>query len=286
MKISSIVSQGKYDNIAVAKVNGVAISNQDRATVMVQVDNFVATATIVGKVYFDADGDGYQDPAKATKVKIANWDRSNVVPGSISMTYFGEDGKEQEQVKVTTEEEQKDTLEITENLEGKTLAGNSDVKNKVVLRFELTKPEVGENFTLTTGEGMVLEVEKEKLITTKSKGDYSNGLTGQAFEITREIKVDQGRYFFKMTIINVGIQEEGLPGVRLITPEGLTIYTDQFGRYHVPPQIVSNSTGKNFIIKLDDQSLPFGMKTISENPKSKLISAFGLNEIDFEVGIK
>ena len=95
--------------------------------------------------------------------------------------------------------------------------------------------------------------------------------------------MDQGRYFFEMTITNVGVQEEGLPGVRLITPEGLTIYTDQFGRYHVPPQIVSNSTGKNFIIKLDDQSLPFGMKTISENPKSKLISAFGLNEIDFEV---
>ena len=61
-----------------------------------------------------------------------------------------------------------------------------------------------------------------------------------------------------------GIQdggEEGLAGVRLVTARGLAATTDQHGRYHVTCAIVPNeSRGSNFVIKLDDRTLPSGYR--------------------------
>jgi len=38
----------------------------------------------------------------------------------------------------------------------------------------------------------------------------------------------------EISITNYGIQEEGIPGVRLATVEGLVIETDGYGRFHIP----------------------------------------------------
>jgi hypothetical protein len=55
--------------------------------------------------------------------------------------------------------------------------------------------------------------------------------------------------------------EEGLAGVRLVTPRGLEATTDPFGRYHITCAIVPNeSRGSNFVLKLDDRSLPSGFR--------------------------
>ena len=43
-------------------------------------------------------------------------------------------------------------------------------------------------------------------------------------------------YMEEITIKNLGLQEEGIPGVRLITPEGQIIETDQYGRYRGLPR--------------------------------------------------
>ena len=55
--------------------------------------------------------------------------------------------------------------------------------------------------------------------------------------------------------------EIGLAGVRLITARGLATTTDQQGRYHVTCAIVPHeSRGSNFLLKLDDRSLPSGYR--------------------------
>ena len=55
--------------------------------------------------------------------------------------------------------------------------------------------------------------------------------------------------------------EEGLAGVRLATPRGLHATTDAFGRYHITCAIVPNEhRGSNFVIKLDDRTLPSGFR--------------------------
>jgi uncharacterized repeat protein (TIGR01451 family) len=55
--------------------------------------------------------------------------------------------------------------------------------------------------------------------------------------------------------------EEGLQGVRLVTARGLQATTDQYGRYHITCAITPNdSRGSNFVLKLDDRSLPSGFR--------------------------
>ena len=55
--------------------------------------------------------------------------------------------------------------------------------------------------------------------------------------------------------------EHGLPGVRLVTARGLIATTDAFGRYHITCADTPNEArGSNFILKLDDRSLPSGYR--------------------------
>jgi uncharacterized repeat protein (TIGR01451 family) len=58
-----------------------------------------------------------------------------------------------------------------------------------------------------------------------------------------------------------GVDEEGLAGVRLVTAKGLVASTDSYGRYHITCAIVPNeSRGSNFVLKLDDRTLPSGFR--------------------------
>ncbi len=67
-----------------------------------------------------------------------------------------------------------------------------------------------------------------------------------------------------------GYQDEGEPGianVRLATARGLIVTTDAEGRFHVPcPQIPHADRGSNFIMKVDDRTLPSGYRLTTENP--------------------
>ena len=59
--------------------------------------------------------------------------------------------------------------------------------------------------------------------------------------------------------------EQGLPGVRLVTARGLTATTDGYGRYHITCAITPREgRGSNFILKLDDRTLPSGFRASTE----------------------
>ncbi|RLA16326.1 MAG: hypothetical protein DRQ62_16370, partial [Gammaproteobacteria bacterium] len=62
--------------------------------------------------------------------------------------------------------------------------------------------------------------------------------------------------------------ETGLPGVQVATARGLRVTTDQHGRFHITCAVVPNEVrGSNFIMKLDDRTLPSGYRITSENPR-------------------
>jgi uncharacterized repeat protein (TIGR01451 family) len=66
-----------------------------------------------------------------------------------------------------------------------------------------------------------------------------------------------------------GLQDEGergIPQVRLATARGLTATTDQFGRFHITCAITPREDrGTNFVLKLDDRTLPSGFRASTEN---------------------
>jgi hypothetical protein len=58
--------------------------------------------------------------------------------------------------------------------------------------------------------------------------------------------------------------ERGLAGVRLVTARGLAATTDAHGRYHITCAATPNEArGSNFILKLDDRTLPSGYRMSS-----------------------
>jgi large repetitive protein len=68
--------------------------------------------------------------------------------------------------------------------------------------------------------------------------------------------------------------EEGLPGVRVVTARGLAATTDQYGRYHITCAITPNeSRGSNFVLKLDDRTLPSGYRMSTDQVQIKRATA-------------
>ena len=87
-------------------------------------------------------------------------------------------------------------------------------------------------------------------------------------------------------INNNGIQdinEHGIPGVRLATVTGLVLETDGYGRYHIPDNYIDSRNARNFILKIDETSLPIGSRIQSENPRVIRLSGSSLNKVNFAV---
>jgi uncharacterized repeat protein (TIGR01451 family) len=68
--------------------------------------------------------------------------------------------------------------------------------------------------------------------------------------------------------------ETGLAGVRLVTARGLIATTDQHGRFHITCAVVPNEDrGSNFVLKLDDRSLPSGYRLTTRQLQVKRATA-------------
>ena len=80
--------------------------------------------------------------------------------------------------------------------------------------------------------------------------------------------------------------EPGIPAVRLVTPRGLLVTTDAEGRFHVPcPDIPNQDRGANFVMKLDERSLPSGYRITTENPRDVRITRGKVTKLNFGASI-
>ena len=137
------------------------------------------------------------------------------------------------------------------------------------------------------------------------EGEFTNraqaifGLTGQPLsgEATATVRVIPDQTFdctdvFGKVFDDVnrnGFQdpgEKGLPGVRVVTAQGLTAKTDQYGRFHITCAIVPNDLrGSNFALKLDDRTLPSGYRMSTDLMQIKHATAGKALKFDFGASI-
>ena len=75
--------------------------------------------------------------------------------------------------------------------------------------------------------------------------------------------------------------EKGLPGVRLVAPNGVAITTDEHGRYSVPCAALPAAIGSNFMLKLDTRTLPSGYRVTTENPRVVRVTPGMLTKMNF-----
>lgn len=82
-----------------------------------------------------------------------------------------------------------------------------------------------------------------------------------------------------------GYQDQGEPGianVRVATARGLLITTDDHGRFHVTCAAIPNEwRGGNFILKLDERSLPSGYRVTTENPRVVRLTRGKISKANF-----
>ncbi len=75
--------------------------------------------------------------------------------------------------------------------------------------------------------------------------------------------------------------EPGLPGVKLATSRGDIITTDKHGRFNVPCALLPAKIGSNFLLKLDERSLPTGYRVTTENPRVQRLTAGKIARLNF-----
>jgi uncharacterized repeat protein (TIGR01451 family) len=80
--------------------------------------------------------------------------------------------------------------------------------------------------------------------------------------------------------------EEGLAGVRVVTPQGLHATTDQYGRYHITCAVTPNgSRGSNFVMKLDDRTLPSGYRMTTDKVQIQRATSGKALQVNFGASI-
>ena len=117
------------------------------------------------------------------------------------------------------------------------------------------------------------------------EGEAAEGLNAAAPSVERRVAQGEGGYIVDYVIRNAGVDERGIPGVRLASVDGLLVETDQFGRYHlagIPGGAWER--GRNFILKVDPSTLPPGTQITTDNPLVRRITP-GL-PVRFDFGAK
>jgi uncharacterized repeat protein (TIGR01451 family) len=126
-----------------------------------------------------------------------------------------------------------------------------------------------------------------------------NGTTGEAMsgEATATVRVAPDPTFDCTDVIGKvfndanrnGVQDDGeagLPGVRVVTVQGLEATTDAYGRYHITCAITPNELrGSNFVLKLDDRTLPSGFRMSTDQVLVKRATRGKALRMDFGASI-
>jgi uncharacterized repeat protein (TIGR01451 family) len=116
-----------------------------------------------------------------------------------------------------------------------------------------------------------------------NRAQVVHGITGNAMsgEATATVRVSPDPTFDCTDVTGKvfddvnrnGLQEDGetgLPGVRVVTARGLAATTDQYGRYHITCAVTPDERrGSNFVVKLDDRTLPSGFRLSGDQVQIK-----------------
>ena len=145
--------------------------------------------------------------------------------------------------------------------------------HQVVIRQRLRELSFTDDFVLTNEQGVTVRMDAAGNTTVEKTGEAAKGLNAAAPTVERRVAQGEGGYVVDYVVRNTGIDERGIPGVRIASVEGLLIETDQYGRYHlagVPGGAWER--GRNFILKVDPSTLPAGAQFTTDNPLLRRIT--------------
>jgi len=280
LRVGAGVSQGTHTNQAVADDSaGRTLSNVASAEVELTSDSLLDDSLIVGTVFDDRDGDGWQDPAKATNVHVQGGFLQDAYDANSTTVDSGNGPK-------PAADHSAPMLHGLSlgTINGRSSSADSAERHQVVISQRLHDLRFTDDFVLTTSEGTTLHMNAAGQTTVERKGDARKGLTGQDISVERRVSQIDSGYQVDYIIRDNGIDERGIPGVRVVSVEGLVMETDAYGRFHLTGIDGGSTRGRNFILKVDPSTLPPGSVFTTENPRVIRITP-GV-PADFNFGVK
>nr|WP_244877994.1 OmpA family protein [Croceibacterium atlanticum] len=281
MRVGAGVRPGTHVNQAQAySAEDVSVSNPATARVELAGDPLVDETLIFGTLFDDRDGDGWQDSAALSGLHVrGGFAPGAYVPGSTMID------RGQGMVPVPDA-----SAPLLHGMDlGGIAARQSEAdpagRNRIVIRQRLTDAAFTDDFILTSAQGVTIRMDAQGRTSVEKGGDAAKGLNGAEPRVERRIAQGEGGHVVDYVIENDGIDERGIPGVRIASVEGLVMETDQFGRYHlaaVPGGAWAR--GRNFILKVDPSTLPDGAEFTTDNPLLRRITP-GI-PVRFDWGVK
>ena len=268
LRVGAGVRGGVHTNSAFVRDNGTTASNVATADVQLIADPMLDESLIVGTVFDDRDGDGWQDPAGLSAMRVQGGFADSAYVAGSSRIDRGDGGQALPDA----------SAPLLRGLalgaiDGRHSEADPATARQVIISQRLTSAAFTDDFVLTTQEGMTLRMDASGAVRIERSGDARSGLTAAMPSVQRIVTPLADGVQVDYVIANTGISERGIPGVRIASVEGLLIETDQYGRYHlVGVEGGPWERGRNFILKLDAATLPQGSRMTSDNPLVRRIT--------------
>ena len=280
IRVGAIARRGDAVNTAIPLYEGEQVGTTAKAVVTVAADPDTDETSVIGKVFIDQDGDGWQDSADATDVRIQGGiDPSVYLPNSTTVDR-GQGAQPEPDA----------SAPLLRGIRLGTVPGrNGDDPSiplgRMVVSQWVSAPVFTGDSVITTAEGARLTVKSGGEVVNGSGGDVAAGLSSQDLRVERKLTPQDGKYRVDYIITNHGVSEQGIPGVRLASPEGLVVQTDSYGRFHLEGiDAAARAHGRNFVLKVDPVSLPQGARVTTENPLVRRLTGGLMVRFDFGVG--
>jgi uncharacterized repeat protein (TIGR01451 family) len=280
LRVGAGVARGKHINRVSPYLGSAPIGNEATATVIVGADPDFEEVTILGKVFDDRDSDNWQDSANASALFI----QGGIAEGHyVANSTFIIDADGQRQL-TDASAPLNHGIDLGD-LTGRSSEADKATNHQIIIRQQLSDLVFTNDLVLTTAEGTHITMSSQGESRVNPIGEMADGLSSQDLRINRHITMlANGNYQVDLVIQNIGIQEIGIPGVRVATVEGLYIETDLHGRFHLEAVDVANlARGRNFYMKVDKATLPPETVFVSENPRVKRITQGLPTRFDFAI---
>ncbi|MEN5114640.1 OmpA family protein, partial [Brevundimonas diminuta] len=281
MRVGAGVRPGAHINQAQVSTSlNRPISNVATAQVRLVGDPLTDETLVFGTVFDDRDGDGWQDSAAVSGLRVQGGFAAEAYVRESTMIDHGHGP-------------QPETDAGSSLLRGLSL-GKIDARqseadpienHRIIIRQHLSQLVFTDDFILSSDQGVTVRMDAEGRTTVEKTGDAAKGLNAAEITVERRIAQGEGGYVIDYVVTSTGIDERGIPGVRIASVEGLIMETDQYGRYHLPGVPGGLwERGRNFILKVDPSTLPEGAEFTTDNPLLRRVTP-GV-PVRFDWGVK
>ncbi|MFC4729043.1 Ig-like domain-containing protein [Coralloluteibacterium thermophilus] len=281
LRVGAGVRSGTHVNqVEAFDAAGTSLSNVATAQVRSAVDPLLDESLVVGTVFHDRDGDGWQDSAALSGVHV----RGGFAPGAYVAGSTTLDRGDGHQPVADASAPLLHGIALG-RIAGRGSEADRSGGNRVVIRQRLREPAFTDDFVLTSSQGITLRMAADGTTTVETSGEAARGLTAAEPVVERRVSAVADGYVVDYVIDNRGIDERGIPGVRIATVEGLLVETDQYGRYHLTGLSGGvRANGRNLILKVDPSTLPPGTVFTTDNPQLRRVTP-GL-PVRFDFGVQ